>query len=119
MAYLRLDRLVKSYDGRVNAVDGISIDVAKGEFVTFLGPSGSGKTTTLMMVAGFTPPSAGEIAIDGRAVTGVAPEYGPVDPRPRPIAAPLVFTLLGLVGGAALFVGQRAATRRAESIEEE
>lgn len=36
---------------------------------------------------------------------------GPVDPRPRPIAAPLVFTLLGLVGGAALLIGQRAAFR--------
>jgi 4-amino-4-deoxy-L-arabinose transferase-like glycosyltransferase len=36
---------------------------------------------------------------------------GPVDPRPRPIPAPLVFTLLGLVGGAALFLGQRATFR--------
>jgi hypothetical protein len=46
-------------------------------------------------------------------IVGVAPEYGPVDPRPRPIAAPLVFTLLGVVGGTALFFGQRAAIRRA------
>jgi hypothetical protein len=52
-------------------------------------------------------------------IVGVAPEYGPVDPRPRPIAAPLVFTLLGLVGGAALLLGQRAATRRARNHEEE
>lgn len=36
---------------------------------------------------------------------------GPVDPRPRPIAAPLIFTLLGLIGGAALLFGQRAALR--------
>ena len=36
---------------------------------------------------------------------------GPVDPRPRPVAAPLIFTLLGLVGGAALLFGQRAAFR--------
>src|SRR5437764_716483 len=43
LAYLKLDRLVKSYDGRVNAVDGISLEIDKGEFLTLLGPSGSGK----------------------------------------------------------------------------
>jgi hypothetical protein len=52
-------------------------------------------------------------------IEGVAPEYGPVDPRPRPIAAPLVFTLLGVVGGTALFFGQRPAIRRARNREEE
>jgi hypothetical protein len=52
-------------------------------------------------------------------IVGVAPEYGPVDPRPRPIAAPLVFTLLGTVGGTALFFGQRAAIRRARDQGEE
>jgi hypothetical protein len=52
-------------------------------------------------------------------IVGVAPEYGPVDPRPRPIAAPLVFTLLGIVGGSALLLGQRSALRRARNQEEE
>jgi hypothetical protein len=52
-------------------------------------------------------------------IVGVAPEYGPIDPRPRPIAAPLVFTLLGLVGGTALLFGQRAAIRRTRNQEEE
>jgi hypothetical protein len=52
-------------------------------------------------------------------IVGVAPEYGPVDPRPRPIAAPLVFTLLGTVGGTALFFEQRAAIRRARNQGEE
>src|SRR4029077_9640644 len=64
--YLRLQNLVKSYDGKSNAVDDISIDIARGEFVTFLGPSGSGKTTTLLMIAGFEIPSGGSIALDGR-----------------------------------------------------
>ena len=52
-------------------------------------------------------------------IVGVAPEYGPVDPRPRPIAAPLVFTVLGTVGGTTLFFGQRAAIQRARNQREE
>jgi putative spermidine/putrescine transport system ATP-binding protein len=66
MSYLSLRHVVKSYDGRSNAVDDISIDIARGEFVTFLGPSGSGKTTTLLMIAGFEYPSSGAITLDGR-----------------------------------------------------
>jgi hypothetical protein len=52
-------------------------------------------------------------------IVGVAPEYGPVDPRPRPIAAPLVFTLFGTVGGTALLFGQWGANRRGRNQEEE
>ena len=69
MAYLTLDRLVKSYDGRANAVDAISVDIAKGEFVTLLGPSGSGKTTTLMMIAGFEEPTSGAVTLGGEDLT--------------------------------------------------
>jgi putative spermidine/putrescine transport system ATP-binding protein len=64
--YLSLRNLVKSYDGRSNAVDGITLEIARGEFVTLLGPSGSGKTTTLMMIAGFEAPTAGAIELDGQ-----------------------------------------------------
>jgi putative spermidine/putrescine transport system ATP-binding protein len=60
---------VKSYDGRVNVVDGISLDIAKGEFLTLLGPSGSGKTTTLMMIAGFEEPTSGAIELAGEDLT--------------------------------------------------
>jgi putative spermidine/putrescine transport system ATP-binding protein len=63
--YLRLTGLVKSYDGHSNAVDGIDLEIARGEFVTLLGPSGSGKTTTLMMIAGFERPTGGTIELDG------------------------------------------------------
>src|ERR1700731_4379425 len=70
---LVLSRLTKQY-ANLPAVDALDLDVASGEFLTLLGPSGSGKTTTLMMIAGFTPPSAGDILLDGRSVTALAPE---------------------------------------------
>ncbi len=60
--------------GAVRAVDGVSLDIGRGEFVTLLGPSGSGKTTLLMMIAGFVEPDAGEILLDGRAITALPPE---------------------------------------------
>ena len=71
---LTLARLTKRY-AATTAVDAIDLEVGRGEFLTLLGPSGSGKTTTLMMVAGFTPPSGGEILVDDRPITGMAPEH--------------------------------------------
>ena len=71
--HLVLEALSKRYPGLV-AVDAIDLEVKSGEFITLLGPSGSGKTTTLMMIAGFTAPTAGEIRIDGRPVTRLPPE---------------------------------------------
>ena len=71
--HLRLERLEKRF-GEVVAVDDVSLAVASGEFITLLGPSGSGKTTTLMMIAGFVDPSAGDIYIDGESLAGV-PAY--------------------------------------------
>ena len=71
-ASVSLAGLEKRYD-RVNAVAGVSLDIRSGEFLTLLGPSGSGKTTTLMMIAGFETPTAGDIAIDGKSVVGMPP----------------------------------------------
>ncbi len=65
--HLRLDALVKRY-GTQAAVDGVSLDVARGECIALLGPSGCGKTTTLRLVAGFIAPDAGRILVGGRAV---------------------------------------------------
>jgi spermidine/putrescine ABC transporter ATP-binding subunit len=73
-ARVRFDEVEKQYaGGTVNAVDGVSLDIAPGEFVTLLGPSGSGKTTTLMMLAGFETPTAGEIWVDDEAIAAVPP----------------------------------------------
>ncbi|MGF7055400.1 putative spermidine/putrescine transport system ATP-binding protein [Bosea sp. OAE752] len=70
---LSLRGLSKSYLAGQNAVDSIDLEIEPGEFVSFLGPSGSGKTTTLMMIAGFSKPSSGEIAIGGRKIDSVEP----------------------------------------------
>jgi putative spermidine/putrescine transport system ATP-binding protein len=69
---VRLENLVKRY-GDVEAVSGISLDIADGEFFSMLGPSGSGKTTTLRMIAGFEQPTEGRVLLHGRDVTGVPP----------------------------------------------
>jgi putative spermidine/putrescine transport system ATP-binding protein len=61
-------RSVSKKFGNVAAVSDVSLEIARGEFVTFLGPSGSGKSTTLYMIAGFFEPSGGDIRIDGRSI---------------------------------------------------
>jgi spermidine/putrescine ABC transporter ATP-binding subunit len=71
-ASVELRDLRKVYGGVV-ALDSLSLEVKQGEFVTLLGPSGSGKTTTLMMIAGFEEPSAGEIRVGGEPVTSRPP----------------------------------------------
>jgi putative spermidine/putrescine transport system ATP-binding protein len=70
---LSLKKLTKRY-GQQAAIEDVSIDVARGKFVTLLGPSGSGKTTILMTVAGFVPPTSGQILLDDRDITQFAPE---------------------------------------------
>ncbi|AHF76623.1 Spermidine/putrescine ABC transporter ATP-binding subunit [Sodalis praecaptivus] len=67
-ATLQLKELQRYYDN-FGAVRGVSLSLDAGQFLTLLGPSGSGKTTTLMMIAGFIEPTAGEIVINGRPVT--------------------------------------------------
>jgi len=65
---------VSKYFGKFCAVDDISLDIRKGEFLTLLGPSGSGKTTLLMMIAGFLSISKGDIALDGSSISEVPAE---------------------------------------------
>jgi iron(III) transport system ATP-binding protein len=63
--------------GSVTAVDALSLTLEPGEFVSLLGPSGCGKTTTLRMIAGFLPPSAGTIEMDGRVISSPASALPP------------------------------------------
>jgi putative spermidine/putrescine transport system ATP-binding protein len=69
---IRLRGLIKRY-GDLAAVDGIDLDVARGEFFTLLGPSGSGKTTTLRMIAGFERPDGGTVELAGTDVSDRPP----------------------------------------------
>jgi len=68
VAELKLSHIYKKF-GKVVAVGDFNIDVADGEFISFLGPSGCGKTTTLRMIAGFDKPTEGIITIGDREVS--------------------------------------------------
>jgi ABC-type Fe3+/spermidine/putrescine transport system ATPase subunit len=72
MTELVIRDLRKSYGAAV-ALDGVSLTLAEGEFVSLLGPSGCGKTTTLRCVAGFVDPDAGDIRLGGRSVLDLPP----------------------------------------------
>ena len=69
---VRLTGLRKRY-GEVTAVDGIDLEIGRGEFFTMLGPSGSGKTTTLRVIAGFERPDEGTVELRGRDVSRLPP----------------------------------------------
>jgi len=73
MTGLRLSGLTKRYGPGPAAVDGMSLEVAAGEFLALLGPSGCGKTTCLRMLAGLVPPDEGRIEVGGRDVTALPP----------------------------------------------
>ncbi len=60
------------------AVDGVSIDIRPGEFLTLLGPSGCGKTSTLRMIAGFETPTSGVLEVDGKDMIGIEPNKRPM-----------------------------------------
>jgi multiple sugar transport system ATP-binding protein len=73
LATVTLDRLSKRYDNApAPAVDGVSLEIAHGEFMVLLGPSGCGKTTTLRMIAGLESITSGTLSIGGRPMNAVA-----------------------------------------------
>ena len=73
MSEVSIRKVVKNYDGGVQAVKGIDLEIADQEFVVLVGPSGCGKSTTLRMIAGLEEISAGEIWIGGDVVNDVPP----------------------------------------------
>jgi NitT/TauT family transport system ATP-binding protein len=74
---LTLDGVSLAYvaDGRrVTAVEGVSLDIRRGERLVLLGPSGCGKSSLLRSIGGFLPPSAGRVLLDGRPVSRPGPD---------------------------------------------
>jgi putative spermidine/putrescine transport system ATP-binding protein len=63
--------VTKVFDGKVIAVDRVTLDIAAGEFFSLLGPSGCGKTTSLRMIAGFEMPDSGRVHVGGQDITDV------------------------------------------------
>jgi branched-chain amino acid transport system ATP-binding protein len=70
---LEIERIVVSY-GEVTAVRDVSLTIKQGEIVTLIGGNGAGKTTTLKTISGLLTPSAGSIRLEGRSITGLAPD---------------------------------------------
>lgn len=68
---LELKNIRKQFDGKV-VLDGINLEIQKGEIVSMLGPSGSGKTTLLNIVLGLTPMDSGTIIFDGVDISNVS-----------------------------------------------
>lgn len=75
MAIIKAKKIVKRYKQGtkiINAVDGIDLEVEKGDFLTIIGPSGSGKSTLLQLIGGLDRPTSGEIEINGVNITKIS-----------------------------------------------
>ena len=71
---LELKKIKKSFSKDETVLKEISLSIGKGEFITLLGSSGCGKTTTLRIIAGLETPDSGQVFLDGKDVTDLAPE---------------------------------------------
>ncbi|MGA9535013.1 MAG: ABC transporter ATP-binding protein [Desulfobacterales bacterium] len=66
-------RNVKTFYGNIQALKGISIEIAEGEIITLIGANGAGKSTTLMSICGIAPPRSGEILFMGQPIQELSP----------------------------------------------
>ena len=73
MNILQLQRIKKRF-GSTEAINGIDLEVNRGEFITLLGPSGCGKTTTLRIISGLELPDSGQVLLEGKDVTFAEPD---------------------------------------------
>ena len=73
-AIVEVKGIDKTYEGGVEALKGVNLEIPRGRLSTFLGPSGCGKTTLLKIIAGLIPSSRGEIWVKGEKVAGPGPE---------------------------------------------
>lgn len=115
---LRLENVVKKFGG-LRAVDGVSLEVGKGEFLAVVGPNGSGKTTLLNIISGVYRPDEGRVYFEGRDITDMPPykraRLGMARafqvPRPFPELSVLENVVVGAVfnGGLDLHKAREAA----------
>jgi branched-chain amino acid transport system ATP-binding protein len=72
VSVLAVRRLEKAFGG-VRAVDGLSFDIAKGEFLALIGPNGAGKSTCFNIINGQLRPDRGDVLLEGRSIAGLPP----------------------------------------------
>jgi sulfonate transport system ATP-binding protein len=80
---LVLDRIGKTYPNGVNALDGVSLEVAPGEILVVIGGSGCGKSTMLRAISGLDTPTKGRVLLDGSVITEPREEIGIIFQEPR------------------------------------
>ncbi|SDT58135.1 ABC transporter ATP-binding protein [Bradyrhizobium canariense] len=83
---LRINDVSKRFVGRdkiTTAIEGVTLDVAAGEFITLVGPSGCGKSTILNIISGLMPATEGETIVDGKILRGVTRDVGYVTQQPN------------------------------------
>ena len=65
---IRVEHLIKTYNGKVNAVDDLSFTIEKGQIYGFLGPNGAGKSTTMNIITGYISATSGTVTVDGHDI---------------------------------------------------
>jgi len=65
---------IQTFYGNIQALKGVSLDIAEGEIITLIGANGAGKTTTLMTICGIVPPRTGDIVFMGKSIVNTSPD---------------------------------------------